>query len=85
VITGSGNGWGNTIIVDNDGSAGQGVTIIQGTRNGFGNRLIVRPGDGPVIDLSNTDEDLSQWLQWVLPPEVGGMPNAGGNAVPGNK
>jgi hypothetical protein len=49
VITGSANGIGNRIVVDNGGTPG--VTIIQNVRNGVGNSVIVTP-KGPVIDLS---------------------------------
>jgi len=40
VISNTGNGFGNTIIVDN-GGAGRGEVIISNTRNGVGNRLII--------------------------------------------
>lgn len=40
VIRGSGNGFGNTIIVDNQGF-GPSSTVIENTRNGFGNKVTV--------------------------------------------
>lgn len=46
VIRGAGNGWGNTIVVDNGGT-GRGTTVIQNSRNGFGNRVVVI--DGKVV------------------------------------
>ena len=42
VVTGSGNGVGNRIVVS--GGAG-GTTIVQNSRNGIGNRLITNPDD----------------------------------------
>ena len=48
VITGSGNGVGNTIVVDN--GPGGGVTVVRNTRNGIGNRLILGPDD-EIIEL----------------------------------
>jgi hypothetical protein len=56
VVTGSGNGFGNTIVVDN-GPGGGGVTIVQNARNGVGNRLVVDPDD-VLIDL-----DLPTWVR----------------------
>jgi hypothetical protein len=47
LITGSGNGFGNKIVVS--GGAG-GVTVVQNARNGVGNRLILDPDD-LLIDL----------------------------------
>ena len=44
VVTNSGNGFGNTIVVSN-GSGGGGVTVVRNARNGVGNRLIVDPDD----------------------------------------
>lgn len=46
VITNSGNGAGNRIVV----SGGGGTTIVQNVRNGIGNRLILDP-DELLIDL----------------------------------
>jgi hypothetical protein len=43
VISGSGNGFGNTIVVDN--GPGGGITVVQNSRNGVGNRLILGPDD----------------------------------------
>lgn len=48
VITSSGNGVGNRIVVDNGGTSG--VTILQNVRNGIGNSVTVTPA-GPVLDL----------------------------------
>jgi hypothetical protein len=59
VVTGSGNGFGNTIVVDN-GPGGGGVTIVQNARNGVGNRLVVDPDD---VFL-----DLDLLPAWVLAP-----------------
>jgi hypothetical protein len=42
IITGSGNGVGNKIVVS--GGAG-GTTIVQNSRNGFGNRIVTNPND----------------------------------------
>jgi hypothetical protein len=42
LITGSGNGIGNKIVVD--GGAG-GLTIVKNARNGIGNRLVINPDD----------------------------------------
>jgi hypothetical protein len=49
LITNSGNGVGNTIVVDNGGA--DGLTILSGVRNGIGNRVLVRPQSGCVLDL----------------------------------
>lgn len=54
LVTGSGNGFGNTIVVDN-GPGGGGVTVVKNARNGIGNRLIVGPDD-LLLDL-----DLPAW------------------------
>jgi hypothetical protein len=48
VITNSGNGVGNRIVVNNGGAPG--VTILGNVRNGVGNSIIVTPS-GPVIEL----------------------------------
>jgi hypothetical protein len=67
VITGSGNGYGNTVVVD--GGPG-GVTVVQNARNGVGNRLILN-GDDILLDL---DEDLPGWVRragGVHPPFPG--------------
>ncbi|OWK43662.1 hypothetical protein [Fimbriiglobus ruber] len=48
VITGSANGVGNKIVVDNDGTPG--VTILKDVRNGVGNSVTVTPA-GPVVNL----------------------------------
>lgn len=47
VITGSANGIGNKIVVDNGKSSG--TTILQNVRNGAGNSVTVTPS-GPVIE-----------------------------------
>jgi hypothetical protein len=60
LITGSGNGFGNRIVVS--GGAG-GTTIVQNARNGIGNRLILDPDD-LLIDL---DELLGKPKAPVIP------------------
>ncbi|MBX9624360.1 MAG: hypothetical protein K2X82_11180, partial [Gemmataceae bacterium] len=55
VITGSGNGSGNTVVVD--GGPG-GVTVVKNARNGVGNRLVLDPDD-LLVDL---DAELAGWL-----------------------
>ncbi len=52
VITGSGNGVGNRIVVD--GGPG-GVTVVSGSRNGVGNKLVLNPDDLLL--------DLDEWLK----------------------
>jgi len=52
VISGSGNGVGNRIVVD---SGSGGVTVVSGSRNGVGNKIVVNPDD-PLIDLD-------EWLK----------------------
>jgi hypothetical protein len=47
LVTGSGNGFGNRIVV---GGGGGGVTVIRNARNGFGNQLIVG-ADDLLLDL----------------------------------
>src|SRR5580704_9514816 len=47
VITGSANGIGNKIVIDNGKSAG--TTILRNVRNGFGNSVTVTP-NGPVFE-----------------------------------
>jgi hypothetical protein len=50
VLRNSGNGYGNTIIVDNGTSGGNGVTIVDNVRNGIGNKLIVtNPGQTIIV------------------------------------
>lgn len=60
VVTGSGNGFGNTIVVD--GGPG-GLTVVRNARNGVGNRLVVNPAD----DLLDLDRELADLLDWVPP------------------
>jgi hypothetical protein len=60
LITGSGNGFGNKIVVS--GGAG-GTTIVQNARNGIGNRLILDEDD-LLIDL---DELLGKPKAVVIP------------------
>lgn len=66
LITGSGNGIGNKIVVS--GGAG-GTTIVQGARNGIGNKLIVDPND-LLIDLDALLGDLkpARPVLPVIPP-----------------
>lgn len=40
VISGSGNGFGNSIIVSNNGP-GSSSTVITNTRNGYGNKVVI--------------------------------------------
>jgi hypothetical protein len=42
VVVGSGNGWGNSIIVEGTPGA---ATVVQNSRNGFGNRVIINGVD----------------------------------------
>jgi hypothetical protein len=49
VVTGSGNGVGNTIVVDN--GSGGGLTVVRNARNGIGNRLILDSDDW-LLDLT---------------------------------
>jgi len=56
VVTNSGNGFGNTIVV---GNGGGGLTVVKNARNGVGNRLILDPDD-ELLDL-----DLPAW---AFPP-----------------
>jgi hypothetical protein len=51
VIRGSGNGVGNTIVVEGNGT---GKTVISNSRNGVGNRIVVRNDGGTVV----IDDDL---------------------------
>ena len=44
VVTDSGNGVGNTIVLDNDGPSG--TTILRNVRNGVGNKLYVQQDGG---------------------------------------
>ena len=46
LVTGSGNGFGNRVVV----SGGGGTTVVQNSRNGIGNRLIL-DADDLLIDL----------------------------------
>ena len=50
IISGSGNGFGNKIVVG--GGNGGGTTIIQNSRNGVGNKIVLDPADW-VIDLDD--------------------------------
>lgn len=79
VITGSGNGFGNRIVVSNGGAGG--TTIIRNSRNGWGNRIVVDPED-EVIELParapaaarppvRYPEDGKFWTQKVWSDAVG--------------
>lgn len=82
IITGSGNGWGNRIVIDNDGS-GHGTTIISGARNGVGNRLVIINGqvmqDLPAVPRGRVavvparpvapDPEVVRWLM-IYNPEA---------------
>lgn len=64
LITGSGNGIGNRIVVS--GGTG-GVTIVQGVRNGIGNQLILDPNDW-LIDLDALLPGLKPACPKPVPP-----------------
>lgn len=72
VISGSGNGRGNTVVVD--GGRG-GLTVVQNARNGVGNRLIVNDDD-TLVDLDDDLADLPGWVRRAagVPPVVTGKP-----------
>jgi hypothetical protein len=57
VITGSGNGFGNRIVVD--GGSG-GVTVVRGSKIGIGNKIVVNPDDVMI--------DLDEWLKPCAKP-----------------
>jgi len=63
IISGSGNGFGNRIVVG--GGSGGGTTIIQNSRNGVGNQIVLDPNDWVF--------DVDQWLppaaRPALPPQ----------------
>lgn len=63
VVTNSGNGFGNTIVV----GGGGGLTVVSGSRNGVGNRLVVDPTD-LLLDLDLDFPDLK------LPPRQAPAP-----------
>jgi len=67
VVTGSGNGFGNKVVVS--GGAG-GVTIVKNARNGIGNQLLTDPDD-LLLDL----DALLGNLKPVLPVVPQGQPN----------
>lgn len=58
VIRGSGNGFGNKIVVG--GGSGGGTTVISNSRNGVGNRIVLDPDDWVF--------DVDQWLPPVARP-----------------
>lgn len=66
IISGSGNGFGNKIVVG--GGSGGGTTIISNSRNGIGNRIVLDPNDWLI--------DLDEWVAPVrrLPPPVPLLP-----------
>jgi hypothetical protein len=79
VVTGSGNGFGNRIVVS--GGAG-GTTIVKNARNGVGNQLLIDPTDD-LIDL----DALMAGLQPVAPvappaPAVAPAPTPPNVAMP---
>jgi hypothetical protein len=49
VVSGSGNGVGNKIVVSNGPGSG-GVTVVQNSRNGVGNTILVNPNDLVIED-----------------------------------
>jgi len=55
VITGSGNGIGNRIVVGNGGAGG--TTYLHGSRNGIGNRIVIDSGD-LLIDIDALLKEL---------------------------
>lgn len=57
IISGSGNGFGNKIVVG--GGSGGGTTIISNSRNGIGNKIVLDPNDWVL--------DLDQWIGPALP------------------
>ncbi len=77
VITGSGNGVGNRIVVS--GGTG-GTTIVKNSRNGIGNQLITDPND-VLIDLDALVPELKLGPKLVV-PVVPVVPPAGGPADP---
>lgn len=50
VISDSGNGRGNLLVLSNDG-VGDSTTVIRGFRNGTGNRLLVLENGKRIVDL----------------------------------
>ena len=77
VIRNAGNGYGNSIVIDNGPGGGNGVTIVENVRNGIGNRVIVNnPGQLMVMGgktypqngLAWTEKKYSttmrMWLYW---------------------
>lgn len=73
LVTGSGNGFGNKIVVS--GGAG-GTTIVQNARNGIGNQLITDPDD-LLLDL---DALLGGAKPRCAKPAVPPIPQADPNA-----
>ena len=77
LVTGSGNGFGNAIVVDGGGG---GLTVVSGSRNGVGNRLLVDPTDllldldvpGLVLPREQCKAPAAQ----PLPPAVTPLPVA---------
>ena len=61
VIVGSGNGWGNAIVVDGTPGAS---TVIQNSRNGYGNRVVVN-GIDVLADLP-----FGELSAALTPPQV---------------
>jgi hypothetical protein len=55
VISDSGNGRGNTLVLSNDG-VGESTTVIRGFRNGVGNRLMVLENGKRIVDLPGKPE-----------------------------
>jgi hypothetical protein len=96
LVTGTGNGWGNRIVVG--GGAG-GVTVVQNARNGWGNQLIVDPAD-TLIDIDDLLSTLPGMkfavpapaaqpkpVNPMIPPAdaLGApVPNPAANPAPGN-
>ncbi len=58
IISGSGNGIGNSITI----GGGPGTTIVQNSRNGIGNKLVI-PEGSTLIDL----DFLFPWFKHAVP------------------
>ena len=56
IISNSGNGWGNRIVVDSGTPTGS-VTVIHNSRNGIGNRIVV---DG--VELRINSPTIPTWV-----------------------
>lgn len=77
VIENTGNGVGNSIMVENDGLPGGSTTIIRNVRNGFGNRVIIQNGGAGIV-LGNAPMP-------AVMPAMPGVPFDWRAYVPGNR